>query len=121
VIGTAFVDVTGAELGLICGYRVHPNARASEIAVQDIADALSDSQTLAWLHFNLSDLRVRKWLQSANAVPEVFRDSLQDLEGDRKIEAVDDGMLLVTSDFSYDDADPADVNPLCGATPIRTS
>lgn len=107
----------GADRGLICGFRLRPDAAPQEIPAEDVAPALLQTQvtadSLVWLHFNLSDARARRWLLEATFLPEALRELWRDHDGHRRVEMVDDGLLLVLNDFSYDDAsDPSEVAPL---------
>lgn len=116
-------DSLGADRGLICGYRLRPNATPQEIPAEDIASALlqtrDGSDAVIWLHFNLSDARARRWLLEATFLPEALRELWREHDDNRRVEMVDDGLLLVINDFSYDDAsDPSEVAPLwCFAGP----
>jgi len=114
----------GADRGLICGYRLRPNAAPREIPTEEVASALMQAQAgveaVVWLHFNLSDARARRWLLEATFLPEALRELWREHDGNRRVELVDDGgLLLVVADFSYDDAsDPSEVAPLwCFASP----
>ncbi|WP_129649353.1 CorA family divalent cation transporter [Peristeroidobacter agariperforans] len=108
----------GADRGLICGYRLRPNAAPQEIPTEEVASALVQAQAgsdaVVWLHFNLSDARARRWLLDATFLPEALRELWREHDGNRRVELVDDGgLLLVVNDFSYDDAsDPSEVAPL---------
>jgi zinc transporter len=111
-------DSLGADRGLICGFRLRPQAAPQEIPAEDIAAALLQAQApsdvVVWLHFNLSDARARRWLLEATFLPEELRELWREHDGNRRVEMVDDGgLLLVLNDFSYDDAsDPSEVVPL---------
>lgn len=108
----------GADRGLICGYRLRPNAAPQEIPTEEVAPALVQAQAgsdaVVWLHFNLSDARARRWLLDATFLPEALRELWREHDGNRRVELVEDGgLLLVVNDFSYDDAsDPSEVAPL---------
>jgi zinc transporter len=108
----------GADRGLICGYRLRPNAAPQEIPTEEVAPALAQAQSgsdaVVWLHFNLSDARARRWLLDATFLPEELRELWREHDGNRRVELVEDGgLLLVVNDFSYDDAsDPSEVAPL---------
>ena len=107
----------GADRGLICGFRLRPDAAPQEIPAEEIAPALGQAQAgsdaVVWLHFNLSDARARRWLLEATFLPESLRELWREHDGNRRVEMVDDGLLLVVNDFSYDDAsDPSEVAPL---------
>lgn len=107
----------GADRGLICGYKLRADAAPQEIPAEEIVPALVQIETTAdaviWLHFNLSDARARRWLLDATFLPESLRELWREHDGNRRVEIVDDGLLLVVSDFAYDDAtDPSEVAPL---------
>jgi len=104
----SLADASGAELGLICGYQVFAHGRPKELHVQDLPLALAATDAVTWLHFNLSDLRVRRWLLATPHLPMLFREALQELEGNRRIEAVEDGVLLVLNDLGYQSSDDPD-------------
>jgi zinc transporter len=108
----------GADRGLICGFRLRPNTAPQEIPTEEVAPALVQAQAgsdaVVWLHFNLSDARARRWLLDATFLPEALRELWREHDGNRRVELVEDGgLLLVVNDFSYDDAsDPSEVAPL---------
>ena len=112
-------ESTAADRGLICGYTLQPDKRPLEIPPDGIVNAISQREGVAWLHFNLSDARARRWLLQASFLPAALREVLQDHDSNRRIEAVDDGVLIVVSDFSYEhEADPWETAPLwCYAGP----
>jgi zinc transporter len=102
-----------ADRGLICGFQVRNDGVPREVAPDGIQAALDDATAVTWLHFNLSDARARRWLLAADYLPATLREVLQDHDGNRRVEATDEGVLLVVSDFTYEDAsDPSEVAPL---------
>lgn len=114
------IDASGAELGLICGYQLFEDRKPQQIPVHSLADALQETSAVTWLHFNLSDARVRRWLVGSEMLPKGFRETLHELDENRRIDSVDDGLILVISDFAYEDSDPAEVNSLwCYASSQR--
>lgn len=109
----SLADTSGAELGLICGYQVFHAGRPREIHIPDLPVALNAAEGVTWLHFNLSDVRVRRWLSSTSLLPPAFRDALQESGETRRIEAMESGVLLIVNDFGYQAADdPDDTGPL---------
>lgn len=107
----------GADRGLICGFTLRPDSTPQEIPAEEIVAALSQvhgtPDAVAWLHFNLSDARARRWLLDATFLPESLRDLWREHDGHRRVEIADDGLLLVVNDFAYDDAsDPSEVAPV---------
>jgi zinc transporter len=106
-------ETSGADRGLICGYQLLPSGASREIAAEGIVQALNVADAITWLHFNLTDARARRWLLSAAFLPAALRDVLHDHDENRRVEAADDGLLLVVSDFTYEDeSDPSEVAPL---------
>ena len=103
----------GADRGLICGYRLEPHGPAREVTADGIVQALAQPDQVTWLHFNLSDQRARRWLLDAAFLPAALREVLQDHDENRRVEWTDGGLLMVISDFTYEDeSDPSEVAPL---------
>lgn len=103
----------GADRGLICGFKLRAGLPPQDIPAEETAQALLQTDAVVWLHFNLSDARARRWLLDASFLPESLRELWREHDGNRRVEIVDNGLLLVVNDFSYDDAsDPSEVAPL---------
>lgn len=87
----------GADRGLICGFRLRPNAAPQEIPTEEVAPALLQAQAgadaVVWLHFNLSDARARRWLLDATFLPAELRELWREHDGNRRVELLDDGGL----------------------------
>jgi zinc transporter len=112
-------ETAGADRGLICGYQLQASGPAREVTADGIVQALAQPDQVTWLHFNLSDARARRWLLDAAFVPTALREVLQEHDENRRVEATDGGLLLVISDFTYEDeSDPSEVAALwCYAGP----
>jgi zinc transporter len=110
----AFINETaGADRGLICGFQLAPGQKPREISVDAMVESLSRQDVVTWLHFNLSEARARRWLLESEFLPEALRELLHEHDDNRRIELVDGGLLLVMSDFTYEDAsDPSEVAAL---------
>ena len=93
-------ESAAADRGLICGFQLRDNAPPREVAPDSIQAALQDPEAVTWLHFNLSDARARRWLLGVDYVPPALREVLQEYDGNRRVEATDEGVLLVVSDFT---------------------
>jgi zinc transporter len=112
-IPTFINETSGADRGLICGFQLSGTGRAHEISVDSMVESLARRDVITWLHFNLNDARARRWLVGAEFLPLALREMLQEHDENRRIEAVDGGLLLVMSDFTFeDDSDPSEVAPL---------
>jgi zinc transporter len=106
-------DTAAADRGLICGFQLSANRPPLEISASEIPVCLAEANAVTWLHFNLSDARARRWLLGAQFMPSAWREVLQEHDENRRIEAVDGGLMLVMSDFTYEaDSDPSEVAPL---------
>jgi zinc transporter len=106
-------ETAGADRGLICGYQLQSQGPAREVTADGIVQAIAQTDTVTWLHFNLSDARARRWLLDAAFVPSALREVLQEHDENRRIEVTDGGLLLVISDFTYEDeSDPSEVATL---------
>jgi zinc transporter len=112
-------ETAGADRGLICGYQLQASGPAREVTADGIVQALAQPEQVTWLHFNLSDARARRWLLGAAFVPTALREVLQEHDENRHVESTDGGLLLVISDFTYeDDSEPSEVATLwCYAGP----
>lgn len=111
----AFINETaGADRGLICGFQFADGAKPREIAVDAMPESLARQDVVTWLHFNLSEARARRWLLESAFLPAALRELLHDHDDNHRIELVDGGgLLLVMSDFTFDDAsDPSEVAAL---------
>jgi zinc transporter len=112
-IPTYINETSGADRGLICGFQLSRNGRPREISVDTMVESLERRDVVTWLHFNLGDARARRWLMGAEFLPVAWREMLQEHDENRRIEAVEGGMLLVMSDFTFEDeSDPSEVAPL---------
>jgi Mg2+ and Co2+ transporter CorA len=99
-------ESVGADRGLICGYQLQEQGPAREVT----AGGIAQPDKVTWLHFNLSDARARRWLLDAAFLPTALREVLQEHDENRHVESIDGGLLLVISDFTYEDeSDPSEV------------
>jgi zinc transporter len=111
--------ITETDWGLICGYQLVPGQKPTEIFVDGIEESLARRDAVTWLHLNLGDARTRRWIGEAAFLPDHLRELLNEHNDDRRIEAADDGLLVVMSDFAFEDeSDPWEVATLwCFARP----
>src|SRR5215831_7883378 len=109
-------DSGTADVGLICAFAVSPEG-ANEIDLDEI-DTLADN-TIAWLHFNLSNARARHLLARADFIPDELKEVFRDHDIRRRIELLETGLLVVISDLAFDaGSDVPEVAPLwCFITP----
>src|SRR5262245_17176532 len=106
-------NVSAAERGLICAFWLRPVDAPVEVTETDQSDLRIREEGVTWLHFNLGDVRAKRWLTEASFVPQSFAEALNEKDAGRQIELADDGLLMVINDFTYDaESDPSDVAPL---------
>jgi zinc transporter len=106
-------ETANADRGLICGFQVQASGATREVTAEGIVEALAQRGVVNWLHFNLTDARARRWLLEATFLPAALREVLLEHDDNRRIEPTDDGLLMVVSDFTYEDeSDPSEVAPL---------
>ncbi|HYC05104.1 MAG TPA: CorA family divalent cation transporter [Azospirillaceae bacterium] len=100
---------------LICGYVLEPNGGLTRLKPgAPPPQATAEGEGLLWLHFNLSSIRARSWIEQQSGLPEVVREILLDAEDTRtRVEPVGDALVAVLSDMHYDfDYDPSDIGTL---------
>lgn len=97
------------EDGLICGFRLAgPDTPAAPISLAEVPAALAAPGTVLWLHFNLSNLRARRWLAQSERVPPALHEALAERDDRGRVQVVGAGLLAVIHDLAYDEpTDPA--------------
>lgn len=88
--------------GVVFAWAMTPSGKSHEIPLFDIADALNDPDISIWLHLNLSNSQVERWLKNTSLIPERVIEMIDEgvtrsrLE---RIEKLDDCLLMVMNDF----------------------
>ncbi|RTK97487.1 MAG: hypothetical protein EKK65_12585, partial [Lysobacterales bacterium] len=98
---TAAVSALGPEDGLLYGYWLRPGLLAQRIGLAELDEALATDTGTVWLHFNLSNVRARRWLAQSERVPEEMKTALEERDDRPRIDRLDDGLFAVISDFDY--------------------
>ena len=94
--------------GVVFAWAMTADGKNYEIPLFDIADALSNSDLSAWLHLNLSNSQVQRWLKNTSLVPDRVVEMIDEgvtrsrLE---RIEKLDDCLLMVMNDFEQEFGD----------------
>ena len=88
--------------GLICGFRLQPHGRASEVELSAI-DAEVPPQFPLWLHFNVNDTRARDWIGTCAWLGPESREALLSAEHTIRLEAAGNGIVGVLADVFADD------------------
>lgn len=88
--------------GVVFAWAMTPSGKNHEIPLFEIADALNNPELSIWLHLNLSNSQVQRWLKNTSLVPDRVVDMIDEgvtrsrLE---RIEKLDDCLLMVMNDF----------------------
>jgi zinc transporter len=96
--------------GLICAFALNPIEPHGQDA---FASGAASVERPLWLHLNLVDTRVRRWLESSG-LPEAAREVLLDPTPRTHGQGLPEGVLLVLSDMHHDfKGDPEAMGVLC--------
>ena len=88
--------------GVVFAWAMTPSGKNHEIPLFDIADALNDPELSIWLHLNLTNSQVQRWLKNTPLIPDRVVEMIDEgvtrsrLE---RIEKLDDCLLMVMNDF----------------------
>ena len=88
--------------GVVFAWAMPPNGNGYEIPLFEISDTLNDPNYSVWLHLNLSNTQVQRWLEKTTLVPERVVDLInegENLSRIERIEKLDDCLLMVMNDF----------------------
>lgn len=87
--------------GVVFAWEMHGN-ESHEIAADQIDIALSDNSKSLWLHLNLSNARVQRWLRHTTQLPESLKEAILDEVSRSRMETIEefgDGLMMVMNDF----------------------
>ena len=91
--------------GVVFAWAMRSSGESHEIPLFDIADALNDRGLSIWLHLNLANSQVQRWLQNSPLIPDRIVEMIDEgvtrsrLE---RIEKLDDCLLMVMNDFQQE-------------------
>jgi zinc transporter len=83
--------------GLVCAFRLAPFAACGPEVLKEL-----DEPTPVWLHFNVADLRARRWLETQAMLPEAAQRVLLEAHPATQALKVERGFLLVLTDLRHD-------------------
>lgn len=87
--------------GVVFAWEMHGN-ESHEIQPDQIDIALSDSSKSLWLHLNLSNARVQRWLKKTTQIPDSLKEAILDQVSRSRMETIEefgDGLMMVMNDF----------------------
>ncbi|QWE17652.1 magnesium transporter CorA [Polynucleobacter sp. AP-Nino-20-G2] len=94
--------------GVVFAWEMTLSGKNREIPLFEIADALIDPEASIWLHLNLSNSQVQRWLKNTPLIPDRVVEMIDEgvtrsrLE---RIEKLDDCLLMVMNDFHHEFGD----------------
>jgi zinc transporter len=88
--------------GVVFAWAMPSSSNGYELPLFDISDSLENPDLSIWLHLNLSNSQVQRWLEKTNLVPERVVEMIEEgvnLSRLERIEKLDDCLLMVMNDF----------------------
>ena len=89
------------EDGVIFAWEIS-REHAQELKPDQVDSALSDPDKSVWLHLNLSNARVQRWIRQTPHLPETLKEAILDEVNRSRMETIDefgDGLMMVMNDF----------------------
>lgn len=88
--------------GVVFAWAMPQTGHGYEIPLFEISQAIDDPSLSIWLHLNLSNSQVQRWLKKTTLVPERVVEMIEEgvnLSRLERIEKLDDCLLMVMNDF----------------------
>jgi len=88
--------------GVVFAWAMPKTGKGYEIPLFEIAQSIEDPDLSIWLHLNLSNSQVQRWLEKTSLVPERVVDMIEEgvnLSRMERIEKLDDCLVMVMNDF----------------------
>jgi zinc transporter len=107
------IEAAIAQGGLICAFQFPRDGRTRELRAAQVGTALAEEDCVTWLHLNLANAPIQRWLTHSEPIPEVLRDAIEEHDSHCRLEPTGDGLAVVISDLPFErDADPSEVAAL---------
>jgi len=91
--------------GVVFAWAMPVSGDGYEIPLFEIAEALENPDISIWLHLNLSNSQIQRWLENTPLIPERVVEMIQEgvnLSRLERIEKLDDCLLMVMNDFQQE-------------------
>jgi zinc transporter len=88
--------------GVVFAWAMPPSGKGFEIPLFEISDALENPDISIWLHLNLSNSQIQRWLENTPLIPQRVVEMIEEgvnLSRLERIEKLDDCLLMVMNDF----------------------
>src|SRR5215467_11256152 len=102
---SAISDTASALPGLVWAFRLHGDGSAEALPIDKPIEFTHDGRL--WLHFNLTDARVRPWI-SDSSLPPLARELLLSKDTFQQLHVIDDCVYGVISDLVRDIESPTE-------------
>lgn len=101
------------EPGLICGFLERASGALEPLQWDGIEQALGSTDGFVWLHFDLADARVQRWIAQTETLPDGARRMLLTEDEHVRLKPVGRGVAGVVNDLHHDfSGDPSAVGAL---------
>ena len=91
--------------GVVFAWAITSSGENYELPLVDIAQSLEDPNLSIWLHLNLTNFQVQRWLEKTSLVPERIVEIIEEGVNRSRLERVeklDDCLLMVMNDFAQE-------------------
>lgn len=99
--------------GLICGYVLQADGSLHHVDWRSIDELIAQPDANIWLHFNLADMRAKRWLESTSLIPRLAKNILLGTSNQMMLEPIERGLVGVLGDLHHEfDIDPSKIGVL---------
>ena len=108
VMSQAIIHKPFPVAGVVFAWAMPQSGRGYEIPLFEIPQALEDENVSVWLHLNLSNSQIQRWLVDTPLIPERVVEMIEEgvnLSRLERIEKLDDCLLMVMNDFQQEFGD----------------
>jgi len=99
--------------GLICGYILRSDGSLHHLHWHEVDTIIGEPDANIWLHFNLADLRAKRWIETCAAIPRAAKQILLGTSNQMMLEPVEHGLVGVLGDLHHEfDTDPSKIGVL---------
>ncbi|MFM8798240.1 MAG: CorA family divalent cation transporter [Fluviibacter sp.] len=87
--------------GVVFAWEMH-GEQSREIQPDQVDAALGDQSKSLWLHLNLSNGRIQRWLRQTPQIPDSLKEAILDQVSRSRMETIEefgDGLMMVMNDF----------------------
>lgn len=89
------------EDGVVFAWEISSDT-AREVSAQQVDSVLADPEKSLWLHLNLSNARVQRWLKQTPHLPDPLKEAILDEVNRSRMETIEefgDGLMMVMNDY----------------------